>query len=78
MVYRFALAVSVVMFSLAPAVAGKQTIVTLRDRQKAACADDAQRLCSAMIPDEDRVTVCMKAKKSQVSAKCLKMWNVTQ
>jgi hypothetical protein len=38
--------------------------------QQQACSGDAFRLCSAEIPDVDRVTVCMIAKKSQLSPGC--------
>ena len=35
--------------------------------QEQACTSDAFRLCSSEIPDVDRVTACMVAKKSQLS-----------
>jgi hypothetical protein len=38
--------------------------------EQQACSGDAFRLCSAEIPDVDRVTVCMIAKKSQLSPGC--------
>lgn len=38
--------------------------------QQQACSDDAFRLCSAEIPDVDRVTVCMARNKSQLSPGC--------
>lgn len=38
--------------------------------QQQACSDDAFRLCSADIPDVDRVTVCMNRNKSQLSPGC--------
>ena len=38
--------------------------------QREACMGDAVRLCGSEIPDVDRVLVCMRAKKSQVSARC--------
>ncbi|THD64263.1 MAG: hypothetical protein E7813_16835 [Bradyrhizobium sp.] len=38
--------------------------------QQQACSGDAFRLCSSEIPDVDRVTVCMIAKKSQLSPGC--------
>jgi hypothetical protein len=38
--------------------------------QQQACSDDAFRLCSADIPDVDRVTVCMARNKSQLSPGC--------
>jgi hypothetical protein len=38
--------------------------------QEQACTSDAFRLCSAEIPNVDRVTACMAAKKSQLSPPC--------
>jgi hypothetical protein len=38
--------------------------------EQQACSDDAFRLCSAEIPDVDRVTVCMIRNKSQLSPGC--------
>jgi hypothetical protein len=40
------------------------------DEQQQACSPDAFRLCSADIPDVDRVTVCMIRNKSQLSPGC--------
>jgi len=37
---------------------------------QAACTDDAFRLCSAEIPDVDRVTACMVRQQSQLSPGC--------
>lgn len=38
--------------------------------QQQACSGDAFRLCSAEIPDVDRVTVCMIRNKSLLSSGC--------
>jgi hypothetical protein len=38
--------------------------------QQQACTNDAFRLCSAEIPDVDRVTACMVRNKSQLSPPC--------
>jgi hypothetical protein len=38
--------------------------------QRAACTPDAMRLCSSEIPDIGRVTACMKANRSRLSARC--------
>jgi len=38
--------------------------------QEQACTGDAFRLCSADIPDVNRVTVCMVRNKSQLSPGC--------
>ena len=38
--------------------------------EQQACSGDAFRLCSAAIPDVDRVTVCMTRNKAQLSPGC--------
>ena len=38
--------------------------------QEQACTGDAFRLCSSEIPDVNRVTACMVAKKAQLSPGC--------
>lgn len=38
--------------------------------QEQACTSDAFRLCSSEIPNVQRVTACMVAKKSQLSPPC--------
>jgi hypothetical protein len=38
--------------------------------EQQACSGDAFRLCSAEIPDVDRVTACMIRNKSQLSPEC--------
>jgi hypothetical protein len=38
--------------------------------EQQACQGDAFRLCGPEIPDVDRVTACMVAKKSQLSPGC--------
>ena len=42
----------------------------LHPEQEQACTSDAFRLCSSEIPNVDRVTACMVAKKSQLSPPC--------
>jgi len=34
------------------------------------CTPDVMRLCNAYIPDADRIVVCLKAKRHQLSAGC--------
>src|SRR5438874_12547703 len=38
--------------------------------EQAACSDDAFRLCSADIPDVDRITACMVRKRAELSPGC--------
>jgi hypothetical protein len=62
-------------FGWLPAVAlsvsiGPAAGQTYTPEQEQACTGDAFRLCSSEIPDVDRVTACMVAKKSQLSPAC--------
>jgi hypothetical protein len=43
---------------------------TYTPEQQQACTPDAFRLCGDAIPDVDRVTACMIARKSQLSPGC--------
>jgi hypothetical protein len=49
-------------------VSGESRAYTAEQQQ--ACSPDAFRLCSAEIPDVDRVTACMVRNKSQLSPQC--------
>ncbi len=51
--------------SLLPTAAGAYTA-----EEQQACSGDAFRLCSSAIPDVDRVTACMIARKAELSPGC--------
>jgi len=34
------------------------------------CTGDVMRLCSEFVPDADRIVVCLKAKRRQLSSEC--------
>ena len=34
------------------------------------CTGDVMRLCSEFVPDADRIVVCLKAKRRQLSPEC--------
>ncbi len=40
------------------------------EEQERLCTGDAMRLCSAFIPDVDRITACMASQRSQLSPGC--------
>ena len=42
-----------------------------KTKAQAACLSDVLRLCRSDMPDEDKITACMTAKRAQVSAGCL-------
>lgn len=43
---------------------------SLRDREQAACYNDAMRLCKDAVPNEAKIARCMRAKIAQVSTGC--------
>jgi hypothetical protein len=38
--------------------------------QRAACQDDAMRLCQQFVPDVDRITSCMRRHRGELSPRC--------
>ena len=65
-ILRFALMLATVLaVSMWPAASEAYT-----PEQQQACSDDAFRLCSADIPDVDRVTACMIRKQDQLTPGC--------
>jgi hypothetical protein len=40
------------------------------DKLQAACYADVNKLCKDAMPDEDKVTVCMKQHRAEVSETC--------
>ena len=59
-----ALTVLAVAASLRPAAAQSSDAASL-------CTPDVMRLCNEYIPDADRIVVCLKAKRRQLSPGCL-------
>jgi hypothetical protein len=67
--------------SLLGAAIGVLTIVMVAGATKPAaaqasdaadrCTPDVMRLCSEYIPDADRIVVCLKAKRRQLTPSCL-------
>ena len=45
--------------------------------QRAACAPDAFRLCSAEIPNVDRIIACMTVKRSSLSPACRSVFDAS-
>lgn len=43
-------------------------------KAKIACLPDVTRLCASAMPDQDKVTECMKTKKALVSASCAEFY----
>ena len=64
--FQFALALAISLFaSNIPTPASAYT-----PEQQQACTPDAMRLCGEYVPDVERITACMIARKSQLSPEC--------
>jgi hypothetical protein len=64
--FQFALALAVpLLASNIPTTASAYT-----PEQQQACTPDAMRLCGEYVPDVERITACMIARKSQLSPEC--------
>jgi hypothetical protein len=61
------LAVGVALCSALGAVSAQA--FTEEDQQRL-CTGDVFRLCSSEIPDRERIIVCMRHKRAQLSAEC--------
>jgi hypothetical protein len=55
---------------LAGALASSPAAAQGTPEQRAACENDAMRLCGQFIPDVDRITACMKRNCARVSPRC--------
>ena len=47
----------------------------LRQQAEHLCYDDVQKLCAADIPDEAKITACMKLKRADLSPACGKVFD---
>jgi hypothetical protein len=64
---RFAMLLGVALMApLAAAPAGAQGT----PEQRAACQDDAMRLCGQFVPDVARITACMHSNRRHLSPRC--------
>ena len=64
--FQFGLALAIPLFaSNIPTPASAYT-----PEQQQACTPDAMRLCGEYVPDVERITACMIARKSQLSPEC--------
>jgi hypothetical protein len=64
--FQFALALAIPLFASGiPTPAFAYT-----PEQQQACTPDAMRLCGEYVPDVERITACMIARKSQLSPEC--------
>ena len=45
------------------------------DAERAACAQDAERLCASTYPDEQQLFSCMKANRASLGPTCLPVFD---
>jgi hypothetical protein len=64
--FQFGLALAIPLF--ASSIPTPATAYTPEQQQ--ACTPDAMRLCGEYVPDVERITACMIARKSQLSPEC--------
>ena len=64
----FSILLNAAPFILADTGAGDPFHIT--DAERAACTQDAERLCADTYPDERKLLVCLKANKTSLSATC--------
>jgi hypothetical protein len=64
--FQFGLALAAVLF----AAFVPTPVLAYTPEQQQACTPDAMRLCGDFIPDVDRITACMIARKSELSPEC--------
>jgi hypothetical protein len=64
--FQFALALAISLF--ASNISTPASAYTPEQQQ--ACTPDAMRLCGEYVPDVERITACMIARKSQLSPEC--------
>lgn len=62
----------VLVFSNADAQADKYQIT---EAERSACTPDAERLCAAAYPDEDKLMGCMRANRKALSTTCAVAFN---
>jgi hypothetical protein len=60
--------------SILAALSTSAAIAATRDEQTAACKGDAIRFCASEIPNEQKITSCMKANRDKLSPKCKAMF----
>jgi len=77
MLTRTVLCAAIVLTMSTPLMAA--TLPTEKEKLRAeaehVCYDDAQKLCPDAVPDEAKVTACMKAKKANLSPACRKVFD---
>ena len=73
---RLIIGVVTMLMCIEPAFARKiSDDERLRQQAEHLCYDDVQKLCAADIPDEAKITACMKVKRAELSPACRKVFD---
>ena len=64
-----------VLSGLAVGLAHAQT--PTEEQQRVACEADVMKLCSAHVPDRDKIAQCMSANRSQLTPACGKVFDAS-
>jgi hypothetical protein len=67
---RYSFLVGLFVLSVAPVAASAHT-----KEDEAACRPDVFRLCSAAIPNQNRIVACLARNKSQLSSACSQVFD---
>lgn len=71
---KVCLALAITLGFAGSAVA-QQDKYTITSEERTACQGDATLLCSDAYPDEDRLIVCMRRNRAQLSRVCLRAFD---
>ena len=59
------------LLTVLPVQAGAADVFHITEAEKAACTQDAERLCASAYPDEQQLLACMKANRASLGPICL-------
>ncbi len=69
MILRLTLVCGLLTIVSAPAAAAAD-VFHITEAEKAACTQDAERLCSSAYPDEQQLLACLKANRAALGPAC--------
>lgn len=64
-----------VLSILGPSIGSAQQ--PTEEQQRVACEPDVMKLCSAFVPDRDRIAQCMTANRRQLTPACGRVFDAT-
>ncbi len=63
------------LLSIVSPLAGAADAFHVTEAEKAACTQDAERLCASAYPDEQKLLACMKANRASLGPTCLPVFD---